>query len=136
MKGKARRTWLKDMKAWPLRTKESPCMHKTEYLNTSDMRDGDVDNTMYQEFWRTFRVPFELYQDIVEAAYDSGRFRDDMPGRKKKKRGATPISLTLKILATMGVMALGCHMDGVRLERVASPNMCLQSFFTSLLDGW
>jgi hypothetical protein len=41
---------------------------------------------MHKEFRRTFRIPFELYQDIVEAAYDSGKIRDDKDGRKKKIR--------------------------------------------------
>jgi HSP20 family molecular chaperone IbpA len=53
-------------------------MYETEYLNTVDKRAYGIDNTMYKEFRRTFRIPFELYHDIVEAAYDSGRFRDDV----------------------------------------------------------
>jgi hypothetical protein len=88
MKGEPRRAWLKGIKAWRLRTKESPCLYEIEYLKTTDRWAGEVDSTMYKDFRRTFRVPFELYQDIVEAACDSGRFSDDMPGRKNKKRGA------------------------------------------------
>jgi len=72
---------------------------------------------MYKEFQRTFRIPFGLYRDIVEAANASGRFRDDRPGLKKKRaRGAPPSHLTLKILASLRVMALGSPMDGMRLE--------------------
>jgi hypothetical protein len=39
-----------------------------------------------------------------------------MPGRKNKKRGAPPTPLTLKILATLRVMALGFPMDGMGIE--------------------
>jgi hypothetical protein len=35
MKGKLRRAWLKGTKAWRLRTKDSPSMYETEYLNTA-----------------------------------------------------------------------------------------------------
>jgi hypothetical protein len=114
MKGKPRRAWLKGIKAWRLRTKESPCMFETEYLNTTDKWAGDIDCTKCKDFRWTFRVPFELHQDIVKAAYDSGRLRDARPGQKK--RGAPPTPLTLKILATLRVMALGFPMDGMRLE--------------------
>jgi hypothetical protein len=69
---------------------------------------NDVNNTMYKEFRRTFRIPSGLYRDIVEAAYASGRFRDDRPELKKEKaRGAPPSPLTLKILASLRVLALG-----------------------------
>jgi hypothetical protein len=60
-------------------------MYETEYLNKAGKWAGDVDITMYKDFRRTFRFPFELYRDIVEATYDSGKFRDDMLGRKEKK---------------------------------------------------
>jgi hypothetical protein len=71
----------------------------------------------------------------VEAAYDSGRFRYDMPGRKNKtKRGAPPTPLTLKILATLTVMALGCPMDGMRLESGISQPV-LAKFFHKFI-GW
>jgi hypothetical protein len=75
-------------------------MYETEYLCTADKWANDVNNTMYKEFRRTIRIPFGLYQDIVEAAYASGRFRDDSPGLKKKKaRGAPPSLLTLRVMA-------------------------------------
>jgi hypothetical protein len=35
MRGKPRRAWLKGIKAWRLRTKESPCMYENEYINTT-----------------------------------------------------------------------------------------------------
>ena len=88
-KGKPRRAWMKGIKAWRLRTEETPCMYETEYMCTSDMGANDVNNTMYKEFRRTFRIPFGLYQDIVESAYASGRFRDDRPGLKKKRARGT-----------------------------------------------
>jgi hypothetical protein len=61
-------------------------MYETEYLSTTEMWAGDVDITIYHDFRRTFRVTCELFQDIVEAAYDSVIFHDDRPGRKNKKR--------------------------------------------------
>jgi hypothetical protein len=103
-------------------------MYDTEYIDTTDMWAGDVDKTMYTDLWRTFRIPFELYHDIVEAAYDSGKLRDDMPGRKNKKRGAPPTPLTLNILWTLRVMALGCPMDGMRLESGISQCVLVKFF--------
>jgi hypothetical protein len=111
-----------------LRSKESPCIHETEYLNTAGRWAGDVDNPIYKYFQRTFRVSFELYKDIVEAAYDSGRFRCDGPGGKNTKRGAPPTHLTLSIMATLRVMPLGCPMDGMRLESGISQHV-LAKFF-------
>mmetsp|Transcript_12678 Transcript_12678/g.22678 ORF Transcript_12678/g.22678 Transcript_12678/m.22678 type:complete len:143 (-) Transcript_12678:791-1219(-) len=52
-KGKPRRAWMKGIKAWRLRTEETPCMYETEYLNTTNKWTGDVDNTMYKDFQRT-----------------------------------------------------------------------------------
>jgi hypothetical protein len=60
MKGKPMRAWLKGIKAWRLRTKESPCMYETEYLNTTDMWAGDVDITMYKDF----RTPGGLSESL------------------------------------------------------------------------
>jgi hypothetical protein len=133
VKGKPRRAWMKGIKAWRLRTKETPSMYETEYLCTSDKWANDVNITMYKEFPRAFRIPFGLYQDIVEAAYAFGRFSDDRPGLKKKRaRGAPPSPLTVKILASLRVMALGCPMDGMRLESGISQPM-LAKFFHKLI---
>jgi hypothetical protein len=78
---------MKGIKAWRLRIEETPCMHETEYLCTTDKWASDVNNTMYKEFRRTFRIPFGLEQDIVEAADASGRFREDRPGLRKRGQG-------------------------------------------------
>jgi hypothetical protein len=107
---------MKGITAWRLRTEETPCMYETEYLCTVDKWANDVNSTMYKEFRRTFRTPFGLCH-IVEAVYVSGRFRDDKPGlRKKRASGAPPSPLTFKIFASLRVMALGCPMDGMRLD--------------------
>jgi hypothetical protein len=132
MKGKPRRAWLKGIKAWRLRTKESPCVYETEYLNAAYKWAGDVDNTMYKDIRRIFRVPFEWYQDIVEAAYDSSRFRDDKPGRKNKNRGAPPTPLTLKILAPLGVTALGCVSNSIPLPSAYVQGSYLSSYYLAL----
>jgi hypothetical protein len=60
IKGKPRRAWLRGIKAWRLRTKESPCMYETDYLNTNDKRADEVDNTMSKEFQRTCQISFKL----------------------------------------------------------------------------
>mgnify|MGYP003691383279 FL=1 len=83
---------MKGIKAWRLRTEETPCMYEIEYMCTCDKWANAVNNIMYKEFRRTFRIPFGLYQDVVESAYASGRFRDDRPGLKKKRGRGTPPS--------------------------------------------
>jgi hypothetical protein len=71
----------------------------------------------------------------VEAAYDSGGFRDDLPGRKRKIRGAPPTPFTLKIVTLLlKVMALGCPMDGMGLESDISQHMLAKS--SHKLTGW
>jgi hypothetical protein len=69
-----------------------------------------------------------LRKDIVEAAYASGRFRDDRPGLKKRARGAPPTPLTLKILASLTVMAVSRPMDGMRLESGTSQHVLAKLF--------
>jgi hypothetical protein len=120
LKGKPRRAWRRGIKAWRMRTKELLCIYETEHLNTVDKWADVEDNTMHNKFQRTFRIPFHLYHDIVEAAYNPGRFRDNMPGRKNKIRRAPPTPLTLQIFAFFRVTTLGYPMDGLRLESCTS----------------
>ena len=121
-----RRRWLKGLEAWRLRTEKSPCAYESEYLNTVEHWANDRGSTLYKEFRRKFRVPYELFCDIMEEAYASGIWADTRIG--KRKRGTPPTPLALKVLASLRVMALGCPMDGVSLESGVSQTS-LQRFF-------
>lgn len=114
-RGTARRHWLKGLDAWRLRSEENPSAYEREYLNTVQHWSEDRECPLYREFRRKFRVPYELFCDIMDEAHASGIWADKT-SRGKRKRGAPPTPLALKVLAALRVLALGCPVDGVVLE--------------------
>jgi hypothetical protein len=83
---------MKGIKAWRLRTEETPCMYETEYMRATDKWADDVNSTMYKEFRRTFRIPFGLYQDMVESAYALQISATMGRGSRRRRQGVPPLT--------------------------------------------
>ena len=69
---KAKFFWLRGAQKWRIRTDGTPCSFETQFLNTVEHWGDDETSTLYKEFRRTFRVPFPVFEGILQDAYASG----------------------------------------------------------------
>ena len=70
-------------------------------------QEGSVLN---KEFRAKFRIPYSMFLDILAKARASGEFSDDL---NHKKGGQKPHPLSLKLMAALRRLALGCPVDGL-----------------------
>ena len=75
------------------------------YLNYIENKDeaADPESVIGKEFRAKFRVPYSLFEEILQATRDSGKFPDE----NVKKSGQGPHPLSLKVMACLRRLALG-----------------------------
>ena len=112
-KGTPRRPWLNGLHAWRLRSPSRPCAYEVSFLNEASEWKDHPTSVLYREFTRQFRIPFPLFNELVEMTRNSGMFKDhDIKGVK----GPKPHPLPLKILAALRFLATGASFKSLEVE--------------------
>jgi hypothetical protein len=102
--GLPRRPWHEGLDGWRLRTATRQSSYETQFLNEAEHWRNDPQSVLYRDFSRQFRVPFEMFVTLLEETRASQKFPDD----KKRKAGAPPAPLCLKVLACLRVCVCVC----------------------------
>ena len=102
--------------------------HKDYVENEHLTRDPST--ALGKEFRAKFRIPYNLFEDIVEATRASGLFPDEQVSR----RGARPHPLSFKVMAALRRLALGRSFDG--LEELSGISREVLSKFIPAWEQW
>ncbi len=96
---------------------------------------------LYDEFRATFRIPKPMFDDMLQNMRDSGEFTDT-PGHHGVGRrgvGRPPAPLTLKLMAALRLLAIGCPV-GAAGDMCGLSRACIQEFFPRSINsvkwGW
>ena len=79
----------------------------------------------WSEFRKKFRVPYPMFEELVERTRNSGLF----PNELARKRGRPPAPLALKVAAALRYLALGVTADGLEEASELSPGAIEEFMF-------
>ena len=96
-------------------------------LGNSARTAGSLLNTMFRKL---FRIPVELFAQIVQDARDSELWPDE----DKPERGQKPKPLALKILCVLRVLAVGCDPSAM-WEASSIQRPTIQKFMNGVREG-
>ena len=112
-KGAPRRGWLQGLDRWRLSSKSRPNSYEVAFLRDVEHWGDDPNATLYKEFERQFRIPYPMFEELMDMTHDSGLFRDSTD---KSCRGPRPAPLTYKVLASLRYMATGVSFKSLEIE--------------------
>ena len=102
------------------------------YLNYIENNDeaADPESVIGKEFRAKFRVPYSLFEEILQATRDSGKFPDE----NVKKSGQGPHPLSLKVMACLRRLALGIPFSA--LEEMCGISRTVIALFVEKWELW